>query len=237
MVFACHIYSITNEFLSPSEKTSFLHNEVVMRRAILLLFGNALAAFMDFGIGTAVAAGVAALYGVSLSWYLVFLGGILSLIPDFDLVPSVIRGISPSFDHRQTLFHRPLLILPLTIATAYLFGGSMWAIITGVCVFGHYIHDTNFVGTDYGIAWCWPFSHQYWSLSGSFTPELHIGSHHEWLHQNWLRPSFISVREITIGLLGVGIALELIHVPQTIVCIMLLMAIIAVNSLWLLACR
>ncbi len=109
-----------------------------MKRTVMLLAGNALAAFMDFGIGTAIAAGVATWYGTSLPWYLVFLGGVLSLVPDFDLVPSVIRGISPSFDHRQTPFHRPLLMLPLTITTAYL---SLW---------------WRHVGTDYRVMCFWP---------------------------------------------------------------------------------
>jgi LexA-binding, inner membrane-associated putative hydrolase len=200
----------------------------------MLLTGNALAAFMDFGIGTAVATGIAYWYEVSLPWYLVFLGGILSLIPDFDLVPSVIRGVSPKFDHRQTPFHRPLLILPLAIITAYLFGGSMWALITGICVFGHYIHDTNFVGTDYGIAWFWPFSHRYWSVFGSFAPaKLDQGSHHVWLRQNWLQPSILSLREIGIGLVGIYTALWFMYIPAEIINAVVLSAIVLVNCFWI----
>ncbi len=108
----------------------------------------------------------------------------------------------------------------------------MWALITGLCVFGHYIHDTNFVGTNYGIAWFWPFSHQYWSVSGSFTPEVHVGSHHEWLLQNWLKPSVLSLREISIGLLGLGVALWCMAVPAQIIALVVLLAVVAVNSFW-----
>lgn len=205
-----------------------------MKTKISFLLGNALAAVMDFGIGTALAAGIATWYGVNLPWYLVFMGGVLSLLPDFDLVPSVIRGVSAPFDHRQTPSHRPLLVLPLAIVVAYLLGGQMWAVIAGVCVFGHYVHDTNFVGTSYGIAWFWPFSPQYWSIFGSFTSEVfESGSHHEWLRQNWLRPSVLSIREIGVGLVGVCIALWLITVPPVTIFLVLLVAITSIHSFWI----
>lgn len=208
-----------------------------MKRTVLLLIGNALAAFMDFGIGTAIATGVTTWCGIHLPWYLVFIGGVLALVPDFDLVPSVIHGVSPSFDHRQTCFHRPLLILPLIITTAYLFGGSMWALIAGLCVFTHYVHDTNFVGTNYGIAWLWPFSHRYWSIFGSFTPKRTVGSHHEWLQKNWLRPSLLSVREIGIGLGGICVALWLMDVLALMIFAVFLVTVASVNSLWIIERR
>jgi hypothetical protein len=161
------------------------------------------------------------------------LGGILSLIPDFDLVPSVLFGVSPTFDHRQTLFHRPLLVLPIVIALSYLLGGEMWLVITAICVSGHYLHDTNFIGTEYGIAWFWPFSKQYWSVFGSFTPESpESGSHHEWLRKNWLRPSFMSIREIFVGLVGVGISLWFMSLPPAIIVSILLGFVMCIFGLW-----
>lgn len=204
-----------------------------MKEKISILAGNALAAFMDFGIGTAIATLVAYSYGVSLPWYLVFLGGILSLIPDFDLVPSVLLGVSPSFDHRQTPFHRPLLVIPIVLVLAYLPGGEMWFVIAGICVSGHYLHDTNFISTNYGIAWFWPFSHNYWSVFGSFTPEpQETGSHYEWLRKNWLQPSFLSVREISIGFLGLSIALALMPFPLLSIGAVGFLIMVCVGSLW-----
>jgi hypothetical protein len=205
-----------------------------MKEKISILAGNALAAFMDFGIGTAVATLVAYSYGVSLPWYLVFLSGVLALVPDFDLVPSVVFGVSPTFDHKQTPLHRPLLVLPLVITGAYLFGGEMWLVIAAICVSGHYLHDTNFIGTNYGIAWFWPFSHKFWSAFGSFTPEPYDenGSHNEWLRENWLRPSFLSVREISIGLVGLSITLWMLsHSPLVVGTAWLLFAL-SFGSLW-----
>ena len=209
-----------------------------MKTKIRFLLGNALAAVMDFGIGTALAAGIGTWYGVSLPWYLVCTGGVLSLLPDLDLVQSVIRGVSAPFDHRQTPFHRPLLVLPLAIGVAYLLGGEMWAVIAGVCVFGHYVHDTNFVGTSYGIAWFWPFSPQYWSVFVSFTPEVfESGSHHDWLRQNWLRPSLLSIREIGVGLVGFGIALWLMMVSPLMILVVVLGAVASVYSFWIITRR
>jgi hypothetical protein len=204
-----------------------------MKVKISILVANALAAFMDFGIGTAITTLVAYSYGVTLPWYLVFLGGILALVPDFDLVPSVVRGVSPTFDHRQSIFHRPFLVLPVIIFSAYVFGGVMWAVIAGMCVLGHYIHDTNFTGTDYGIAWFWPFSHKYWSVFGSFIPEtFETGSHYEWLKKNWLRPSYLSIREIGSGLLGLSLALWLISHSLPIIVSMWILAVVGVGTLW-----
>jgi LexA-binding, inner membrane-associated putative hydrolase len=200
---------------------------------LFILSANALAAFMDFGIGTAIAALVAYSYDVSLPWYLLFFGGILALVPDFDLVPSVFRGISPTFDHRQTPFHRPLLVLPLVVVIAYQLGGEMWLMIASICVFGHYLHDTNFIGTSYGLAWFWPFSKQYWSIFGSYEPELpKIGYHHEWLKQNWLQPSVLSVREIGAGVIGLSIAMWMSGVSFFFISAFGLLVITSVGLLW-----
>ncbi len=204
---------------------------------LYILSANALAAFMDFGIGAAIAALVAHSYGGSLPWYLLFLGGILALVPDFDLVPSVFKGVSPTFDHRQTPFHRPLLVLPLVSVVAYLIGGEMWLMIAGICVFGHYLHDTNFTGTSYGIAWFWPFSKQYWSVFGSYQPgPLKIGHHYEWLKQNWLQPSMLSVREISIGVIGLSVAMWLSGYPVHLIGTFGLFVVSGVGFLWWLYC-
>ena len=204
-----------------------------MKEKVSILAGNALAAFMDFGIGTAIATFVAQTYGVPLPWYLVFLGGILSLVPDFDLVLSVLLGVSPAFDHHQTPFHRPLLVLPIVAVLAYLLGGEMWFLITFICVFGHYLHDTNFISTEYGIAWFWPFSQKYWSVFGSFTPDPFVsGSHYVWLRKNWLRPSCMSLREISIGLVGVSISLWYLALPTPLIAGLLFGFIISIIGVW-----
>jgi hypothetical protein len=169
-----------------------------MHTKFLLLAANAMAAFMDFGVGCLLATLVIRSLDLTIAWPYALIGGLLALIPDLDLVPSVIMGRSARFDHRQTPFHRPLLVLPIVTLLGFLFGGIAWASIAFLCVLWHYLHDTNFVDTSYGIAWLWPFSDQYWSVWGSYMGQSDMG-HHQWLAHYWLRPTFLSVREIGIG--------------------------------------
>ena len=192
-----------------------------MRQRFLFLAASTLAAGMDFGIGMAIASLVTNWFGTHAPWYVLGIGGVLALLPDFDLIPSVIRCASPTFDHHQSPFHRPLLVLPISILIAYLFFGQMWAVITGICVLAHYIHDTNFISNTYGIAWFWPFSDLYWSPHGLFISSGNT-SHTDWLQANWLQPSILSIREITTGLLGVSIALYQSNISVLVICKILL---------------
>ena len=143
-----------------------------MKRRFILYSANLMAAVMDAGIGMLIAALISTAAGVTLPWYGLMLGAMFALLPDLDLVPSVLwRGVL-TFDHRQTLFHRPLLFIPLVTAVTYLMGGSVWASIAFTAVLWHFLHDTNFLDDTYGVAWFWPFSNHFWSLRGAFPPPL-----------------------------------------------------------------
>lgn len=204
-----------------------------MKDKTRIFIGNGLAAVMDFGIGTVLATGIAEWYEVALPWYAIFFGGVLALIPDFDLLPSVISGVSPAFDHHQTLLHRPLLILPIVLVGMFLLGGTIWVLIAGACVFAHYLHDTNFMNTDHGIAWFWPFSHKNWSIFGPYRPMLPIAnSHYEWLNRYWLRPSPLSIREICIGLVCFSISLRLVNCSYSSILCLWLIAGILLYGFW-----
>ena len=191
-----------------------------MKRSLHILGANAMAAFMDFGIGTLVAAVVAFSFDIALSWQYLLLGGLLALLPDVDIIPSIITGRSAQFDHRQTIFHRPLLIITAATTISWCIGGEMWAIITFFAVIWHFVHDTNFIDMTYGIAWLWPFSDMYWYFYGPFTPNPGM-EHHTWLERYWLKPTFLSVREILIGavaLLAAGSLMHLSLLPVAVIC-------------------
>ena len=179
-----------------------------MTHKLLILGANGLAAFMDFGVGMLIVAALAWFFGVELAWYQLGVAGCLALIPDLDIVPLALSGRNTAGDHHQSPFHRPLLVIPTAAAVAYLFGGQFWALATALAVFWHYLHDTNFIDTTYGIAWLWPFSYEYWSLRGSFVPTPWL-EHHTWLHRYWLKPTFVSLRELTIDALSIVIATSL----------------------------
>jgi hypothetical protein len=68
---------------------------------------------------------------------------------------------------------------------------------------------------------------------GSFIPEtFETGSHYEWLKKNWLRPSYLSIREIGSGLLGLSLALWLISHSLPIIVSMWILAVVGVGTLW-----
>ena len=176
-------------------------------KSLKILISNALAAFLDFAVGCAGVLLLANLTDHTLVWWQVLIGGLLALIPDIDALPAVFTGKSAWYDHRQTPFHRPLLVIPIASSSAWLLGGWFWGLATALLVLWHYLHDTDWVAKRYGIAWLWPLSSSYWSWRGSFPPIAGI-EHHYWLYTYWLRPSALSVAELTIGsilLLMVGL--------------------------------
>lgn len=201
-----------------------------------MLVANAMAAFMDFGVGCLIAELSFLSFNVTIPWQYIFIGGLLALIPDLDLVPSVLSGKSASFDHRQTLFHRPFVVLPLTVCVALLLGGVVWALVTLLCVLWHYLHDTNFVDTSYGIAWLWPFSNKYWSVWGSYISQSSMG-HHQWLEHFWLRPTFLSARELSVGLLCLITAGILSAVPPLYLTIGIFSIVAGVGYTWFVSSR
>lgn len=202
-----------------------------MKSKLLFLYASAMAAFMDFGVGTLITSIVAYNFGTILPWPYLFIGGLLALAPDMDMVPSVVWGKSPSFDHRQTIFHRPLFLILLISLIAWLLGGQMWLIISLLCITYHFLHDTNFTSNTYGIAWFWPFSNKYWNLNGSFTAKPGM-EHHFWLKNFWLRPTTLSVREISTGLICLTIAGIFMEVPYLLLLIPILLLIFGTSLVW-----
>lgn len=171
----------------------------------ILLGAQAMAAFLDFAVGVLIFTLIANGFGHSPTLLELFIAGWLALLPDFDMIPSVLRGQSTPFDHRQTLFHRPALLIPVATSVAYLAGGHLWAAATFVATFAHFLHDTDWQGErNHGIAWLWPFSSRLWSWYGSYTVDVHL-DHHTWLREHWFGPSRQSVTELLGGFMALTV--------------------------------
>ncbi len=174
-----------------------------------MLFGNALAGFLDLCMGACIAAVVLSWSGVHQQlWHLV-LGALLGVLPDFDMVPTVLRGREATGNHRVSIMHRPLLLIPGASLMAFFLGGPVWALIAFLSVTWHFVHDTPPFSIG-GISWLWPFDYRYWSLWGPVEPHGGGMTHYEWLKKFWLRPSAVSVAEVCAGLIAIIIALFIV---------------------------
>lgn len=166
-------------------------------------FANILAGSLDFAVGCFIVTTLATLLSHELAWWQVTLGGILALLPDLDLVPLVLFNRPLLNDHRQTLFHRPILLIPVAAGLAYALGGVFWLIASLIATTWHFVHDTDWSGQErYGIAWFWPFTSYFVAPTGFYTPPQPL-PHETWLATNWLQPSAMSRFELitTTGLL------------------------------------
>ncbi len=174
-----------------------------------IFIANTLAGALDLCMGVFFTTGILAAFGLKPALWQLAVGATLAILPDFDIVPTVLRGREATGNHRVSLMHRPLLILPLATLIAYAIGGTVWLCIALVCVTWHYLHDTPPLSQG-GIAWAWPFDTRYWSWFGPKPPLDDTGlTHHEWLKRYWMRPSRLSVTEIGTGLLALLAALAI----------------------------
>lgn len=167
----------------------------------LTLGANGMAGFMDFGVGVFIVAMLGSIFSLDITFYHLLVGGIFALFPDFDIVPKILKGEEPDSNHHLTLFHRPLLIIPLLTVLAFLFAGPNWALIVFMCVFWHFLHDTKWFSELGGIAWFWPITDRYWSPLHGFEVPKENTPHHLYLQKYWLVPSTLSLYEFTVGVL------------------------------------
>jgi|GEM_PF-3563594 len=166
-----------------------------------------LAAYMDFCVGVLIAT-LLWLYGFKErpALWLVCLGGVLALVPDFDIVwPILTRG---SFvDHHQLPTHFPLVMVPLAAVVAGVLGGGRFAVLAVLCLAWHFVHDSPPLGG--GIAWAAPFNFDYWSWSGQRVPPIYPT--HEAFMRGWAAPSPLALSELVMGSVALGVAATLLN--------------------------
>lgn len=174
-----------------------------------ILLANALAGSLDLSMGALIAAATLSSFGVEPQLWHLALGGVLAVLPDFDIVLPILMGREVKGNHHTTLMHRPVLIIPAAALAAYLLGGHAWVMVAFLCVSWHYLHDTPPLSQG-GIAWLWPLDRRYWSVWGAQEPRMGHANHNEWLKQNWMRPSRLSITEIGAGLLALALAISIV---------------------------
>ncbi len=161
-----------------------------MFEKLLALAADAMAVFLDLMVGALIA------YSFSHYWFgapppvwHLGVGAVLGFLPDLDAFRMFFKKgvITATGDHRLSLMHRPLIMLPLCTFVASLCG-EYWAVMTFLCLLWHYVHDSRWLSVS-DIAWFYPISN----------PELPYMDHPVWRDMYWLRPSSMSLTEVMLG--------------------------------------
>lgn len=165
-----------------------------------------MAASLDYCMGVLITAVVAHFAGQPLALWQYALGGMLGFLPDIDILFLWLLGRTDLIPKHHTFFtHWPLLVIPTATGIATYFFGEFWGTVTFLSVLWHFMHDSKGPLGGAGIMWFQPFSKKEWSLSGreestqDQNPQLD-----DWLMNQWLRPSTLSLREIGLGALALG---------------------------------
>jgi hypothetical protein len=162
------------------------------------LLANGLAGYLDFCVGTLIAALVCAAFGVHPTLLALALGGVLALLPDFDIVWPILTD-TLTHNHHHSLMHRPAFLVPVVACAGWLVAGALGAALAAACVLWHFVHDTPPFTLHNSVAWFWP-------LQKKLRREPTVG-HHEWLERYWLRVSTLLMVEVGAGTLALAAAL------------------------------
>ena len=181
---------------------------------LLYFVVNGMAGYLDFGMGVLIAGIANYIWGSSSVSHLL-IGGVLAFLPDFDIVYQILaRRTDRIHEHHTSPLHRPLIVLPVVTAVAYLVsqylvGNHYWTFVAPLCVAWHYIHDMPELGGG-GLQTFWPLSKREWSFTGPHDPIEQIPLL-PWL-ENWYKASPMSFLETLFGTmalsLGFGIAYQ-----------------------------
>jgi hypothetical protein len=163
-------------------------------RKLLALAADGMAGFLDLAMGALVAYLVGLWWlGVQVPiWYLP-IGSLLAFLPDLDWFHMISKKglLTATGDHRTTIFHRPLIMIPLCALLAAIVGGTYWCIVTTLCLLWHYNHDSRWVDSISDIDWLWPFGSR---------REFPFMDHALWRTLYWLQPSKLAIRDLGIGI-------------------------------------
>lgn len=169
----------------------------------------------DIGVGLIIPIYVSKIFGIDLSFSLIIWGVIFCLLPDFDFVLALFFKIKDHHNHRE-ISHFPLYYLLAGIIVYFIFG-KIWATMYILGVMWHFIHDS--IGIGWGIQWLYPFSShhikffsneknemglKHYFRTGSELDELKRLHHKpDWIRHYYFRPTFVSISETSIFILGV----------------------------------
>jgi len=172
-------------------------------KTLLILAGSGMGAFLDFSVGVMITALAASVIGMQLEPWQLAVGGVLGFLPDFDIIPLILRRkYATVADHHATIMHRPAILLPLATMVAWMLGGQFWAITTALCVSWHYIHDTKWLG-DSDIDLFWPLPA--WVTGYREPPRVDLI---DWLQWRWFKPTKFALTELVIGSVGLLIGVS-----------------------------
>ena len=179
---------------------------------LFYLIANAMAAFMDFAVGCLIAVLAAlGLHHQLLWWEPLVAGAVFGLLPDYDVVFQIIwtgiNGRKLVHKHHESLMHWPLFILLIVVPPVTGVFGQYWGVTAFCCLLAHYIHDAVIMKGD-GLGWFFRREPSYWSKQGAAEPASY--AHEDWIADHWLRPSKLSIAEVNIGLLAIGVAFGLL---------------------------
>lgn len=128
---------------------------------------------LDIGVGILLSIGVAELFSVPLTPWLVGFGILAALLPDIDIT-TLLWG---KWKHRVAT-HFPLAYLPIFV-WAFVLLGPVYGTLLTLGVLSHFVHDTFGIG--WGIAWGWPFSRRKFLLFPGKRREQVMGRFASWL--------------------------------------------------------
>ncbi len=177
--------------------------------------------FADIGIGIILSVGVSKIFSVELTWFLVFLGVIFALIPDFDFILALIskcfkNSFIKSYDFHREISHFPIIYLIVSLLV-FLFAGKFFGFLFFFGTLCHFLHDS--VGTGWGIKWFWPFSKKsyklfsdqqgrlFWKIAIWDEEALHETQvkfgNPNWIRDIYFRPTVVSISEFAILVVGI----------------------------------
>jgi len=156
-------------------------------RKFLNLAADGMAGFLDLTVGALIAFAVKKVTGPTPPWEHLLWGAVLGFLPDVDAFKAMFTEVKG--DHRLTVMHRPLVMLPICGVVAYIAGGAEWVVIAVVCLTWHYAHDSRWLGSVSDIDWGWPITNR----------DLPYMDHHVWRETYWLVPSRVAITEIAAG--------------------------------------
>jgi hypothetical protein len=179
-----------------------------MLNKIFYLVAVGLAAFQDLAAGAAFAAILGSMSHTPLEWWHIAGGALLSVLPDFDIVPSIVRRVfganAPDFNHHESVFHWPTFMMPVVTVVAWDIAGSYWGILAFFGLFFHYLHDMSNMAPEDRIRWFFRLRPKFWSAENREDPTQVPND--LWFKMFWMRPSTLAAREILLGSLFVGVA-------------------------------